>query len=872
MSSLQALICMTPTLRTHLGRTLLLMAVALPATGRSAPLSYYLPKGVKYSSKITTPKQFLRFEIGDRHLQHHQLVSYLRLLAKTSDRIKIQEYARTHGQRPLVMLTITSPDNHQRWSEIQANHLKLAQPDKSADVELEKLPAVINMGYSVHGNEASAGNAAALVGYHLAAAQGEEIDRLLDNVVILVDPCLNPDGFDRFAHWVNANRGRLPSADPAHREHNESWPNGRTNYYWFDLNRDWLPLVHPESRGRLRLYHQVKPNVVLDFHEMGSNTSFFFQPGVPTRNHPLTPSNTFALTKEMGDYHARALDKVGSLYFTEERFDDFYMGKGSTYPDLHGAVGILFEQGSARGQRQRTTNGLLTFSFTVRNQFLTSMSSLRATLEMRRKLLEHKRDFYKGSLELAKKNKVKAVVLTAPHDPARLHALARILQQHDIRVQTLSADVEHNGKRFPKGQSILVPIAQPEYRFLLALFEKRTEFQENIFYDVSTWTLPLAFNLQYAELEKLPPANQWADAYDAKFPGKNWKAGQDDLAYLIDWRGYYAPRTLARLMARGVICKVARSPFRATPDGPEHPYGTIVVPLGIQKKKSALIQEMLVEAAAKDGVQIDTLKTSLTPGGIDLGSSGFQTIQRPKVLLVVGDGVRAYEAGETWHLLDQRFGIATTLIEASRLSSLRLSDYTTVILVSGNYGGIEAETQEELRRWIKSGGVLLGIASAAEWLNSAEFTDVALKPMGSFTANRGRRPYAARTKESALQLISGAIFATSVDTTHPIGYGFTADKPGEPWATVPVFRNNRVVLRRSTSSRRNPSVYLSEPLLSGYVSPSNLRNLSSSASVEVHRSGSGSIIIYAENPNFRGFWYGTNRLFLNGLFFGDTIR
>ena len=268
------------------------------------------------------------------------------------------------------------------------------------------------MGYSVHGNEPSASNVSPLVAYHLAASQGEAIDELLDQVVVLLDPCLNPDGFDRFAHWANNHRGHVLNGSPDHREHREGWPSGRTNYYWFDLNRDWLPAQHPESQGRLKIARRWLPNVVLDFHEMGGNATFFFQPGVPKRTNPLTPLRNVQLTNQIGAYHAKALDEIRSLYYTQERFDDFYMGKGSTYPDLHGGVGILFEQGSSRGHLAQTDHGTLTFPFTIRNQFRTSLSSLDAVLTLRSDLLEYKRDFYQDALALARAGKVAGYVVS----------------------------------------------------------------------------------------------------------------------------------------------------------------------------------------------------------------------------------------------------------------------------------------------------------------------------------------------------------------------------------------------------------------------------------------------------------------------------
>ncbi|NIP95263.1 MAG: hypothetical protein GWO24_18185, partial [Akkermansiaceae bacterium] len=369
----------------------ILITLAAAATTAAAPLSYFLP-GKDYRKEVPVPSSVLGHEIGEWHLRHDQLVGYLKALAASSDRILIEEIGRTHEARPLVMLTISSPGNLARLEQLRRQHLTLSDPARKPARPLEEMPVIVNMGYGVHGNESSASNAAPVVAYHLAASQSEEVRTLLEHSVILLDPCLNPDGFSRFAQWANSHRGKHPIASARSREHNEVWPGGRTNHYWFDLNRDWLLAQHPESRARLTRFHQWRPNVLTDFHEMGSDSTYFFQPGVPTRKNPLTPDRNVELTQRFAARHARALDEIGSLYFNEERYDDFYYGKGSTYPDVHGAVGILFEQASSRGHLRESINGEFDFAFTIRNQVRTSLSTLDGVAEMRLDLLKWQRE------------------------------------------------------------------------------------------------------------------------------------------------------------------------------------------------------------------------------------------------------------------------------------------------------------------------------------------------------------------------------------------------------------------------------------------------------------------------------------------------
>ncbi len=305
-------------------------------------LGYYLPMDVSYNPDIPTPESIFGFQVGEFHLRHDQLTAYMEALARTSDRVALEEYGRTYEQRPLLLMTITSARNLQNIDRIKQQHKTLSDPARALSVPVEDMPGVVWIGYSVHGNESSGSNAAPLVAYYLAAAEGPEVEALLNRTVILLDPCFNPDGLSRFAHWANMHRGKNQIADPNHREHQEVWPGGRTNHYWFDLNRDWLLLQHPESRGRVARFHEWMPNVLTDHHEMCTNRTFFFQPGIPSRNNPLTPEKTYELTSAIAQYHAEALDRTGALYYTQESYDDFYIGMGSTYPDLNGGIVILF--------------------------------------------------------------------------------------------------------------------------------------------------------------------------------------------------------------------------------------------------------------------------------------------------------------------------------------------------------------------------------------------------------------------------------------------------------------------------------------------------------------------------------------------------
>ena len=404
--------------------------------------SYYLPKGHNYDPNIPTPESILGYNVGDWHVSHDKLVEYMKALALSSDRISIENRGSTYEGRPLLLLTITSSENHANLDQIQKQHLMLSEPE-GASLDITKMPTIVYQGFSIHGNEPSGANAGLLVAYHLAASKDASVVEMLKEVVVLFDPCYNPDGLQRFSQWVNTHKSDVLNPDPNDREYSEVWPRGRTNHYWFDMNRDWLPVQLPESKVRIKSFTDWLPNILTDHHEMGTNATFFFQPGIQSRVNPLTPKMNQKLTREIGNFHAKALDKIGSLYYTEESYDDFYYGKGSTYPDVNGSIGILFEQASSRGHLQESDNGILTFPFSIRNQFITALSTLKAAKDIRLKLLEYQRSFYRNALKAAQQNKQKAIVFGNSKDPATSYHLAEILKRHQISVHRLNKKHNH---------------------------------------------------------------------------------------------------------------------------------------------------------------------------------------------------------------------------------------------------------------------------------------------------------------------------------------------------------------------------------------------------------------------------------------------
>jgi hypothetical protein len=858
---------------------------------RAAPLDYYLPAGTTYNPKVPTPEQYLGWQPGAWHIRSDLLAGYLRAVAAAApERVKLEVFGHSHERKPLLVLTITSPENHKNLEKIRADHLALLDPAKNAALDPAKMPVVVDLGYSIHGNEPSGVNAVPLVVYHLAAAQGPKVDEWLKHAVILVEAQRNPDGGDRAAHWFNTNRSlSAPNADPADREHNEAWPRGRFNHYLFDPNRDWLPLVHPEAQARAELFHRWRPNLLTDHHEMGTNTSFFFQPGVPSRDQPSAPARVYELNRQIAAFHQRALDGKGAFYYSEQGFDDFYPGKGSTYPDLHGTIGILFEQASSRGHAQDSDNGRLAFPFTIRNQVLTSFSSLEAAVSLRAELLGLQKEFTGQTLDLARKGKVRAWVFGDDGDPARAAEFIALLQRHRVEVRPLTAEIAAAGRTFKPGAAWVALAEQPQFRLLTEMFIQRTEFTDNVFYDVSAWTLPLAYNLPYAELDSAPAAG------DVMGPAKSLPAGKlvgghSDYAYLFNWNGCYAPRALHRLQQAGIMVKGLTSPIEAfAADGTRAAFGhgAILVPVGLQPGKAARIREVVDTIVKEDALTVYGCSTGLTPKGVDLGSVSFVPLKKPGVALIAGDGVDPQEFGATWHLLDQRVGLAPTLLEVGALGRADLDRYDVIHFVDGRYESIGDETVATLKRWVRAGGTLIVQGRAAEWAAKKELA--ALEFAGRSTESNSsaggrarptpaadaatseadkavaRRPYGAGADHEATKLVAGTIFAASVDHTHPLGYGFGGDR-------LSVFRANTIVMKPAKSPYETPVVYTAAPLQSGYASKENVARIAGSAAVVALPQGRGAVVALTDDLNFRGFWFGGNRVYLNAVFFGRAIK
>ncbi len=816
-------------------------------------LDYYFNQSINFSNDVTTPEEVLGHQVGSWHVRPDQSLGYFKALAESSDKVALKEIGRTHENRPLITAYISTPENIERLEQIKASR---------HNIDSYQGPNLVWLGYSVHGNEASGANAALLVAYRLAASNEPWVKKLLENTVVMIDPMLNPDGLDRFANWVNRYKGQQLVSDSNSIEHNEAWPSGRTNHYWFDLNRDWLLLQHPESQARIEHFYQWRPHIVGDFHEMGTNSTYFFQPGVPSRQNPLTSQENFDLTADISEFHAKALDELGSAYYSKEGFDDFYYGKGSTFPDISGGVGILFEQASSRGHLQDSVNGPLSFPFAVRNQVATSFSTLKASLALKDKLQQYQKDFFVQQAEKADDDSQKGVIFTST-DNGRLEEFLRILQGHHIKVEQVQRDIEFDDVVYPAGSSYVVSFEQTQYGLLKSMFETRTQFKDNTFYDVSAWTLPLAFNVQYQHLSSGELDDVEAGTVTDKTQGK-WFGSDTPVAIVASWDNFNAAKGLTRLLKQGIKAKVSTKPFKVTAGQQAVSFkrGAVVIQLPGSNQQKAELAARVKQAFLPAGVDLYGIDSGLALKGIDLGSPSIESLSMPRPLLLIGGEVMSYEAGEIWHLLDTRLELPLSMQNVNTVNFNQIDGYTHLIMVNGMYADLEPEEYQALTEWIMEGGTLIVTRTAIDWAvrNQLAQFEIDVPELAQ------PESYAFKERDDVIaeSIIGGAIYQAELDNSHPLAYGLRLPQ-------VHFTKSGTQVIKPASQDFVTVAAYSDKPLVAGYSSQENVDRIKNTPAVLAQRLERGSIILFNDNPVFRGYWLGSARLMVNSLFFNSAF-
>lgn len=838
--------------------------LALPVLPVHAATGYYLPQAGGFDPAIPTPDQFLGYEVGSRFTRHDQLVAYFETLARLSDRIDVQRIGSSAEGRPLLIATITAAQNQARLDALRRQHATLVDPAQPRSAAGDS-PVVVWLGYSVHGNETSSGEAAMLTAYYLVASQSEQTRRWLQEAVVLIDPAQNPDGRDRAANWHNAWGSSPASADPADKEHVEPFPQGRTNHYFTDLNRDWLALTQPESRPKVAWFHQWYPNVQIDFHEMGKDSTYYFEPSPASMHSPLIPAASYAFNETLARYHAQALDALGSLYYTGENFDNFSPVYGSTYPDFHGAVGVTVEQASSRGRVQESANGLLTFPFTIRNQVATGLGSVRGAVAEREGLFALQKSFFQSALTQAAQQPLKSFVFGDAHNPSLTRRLLELLLLHQIQVDALASPVTVDGQRFEPGSAYVVQAAQPQFRLVHSVFAETPPVQGDVFYGSTSYAIAPAYGLAYAGSRSRLPSGARITAVPP--PSGTVRGGQAAYAYAIDWRDQAAAAALYALQANGLATRAALRGFTAAGAEGEVAFaaGSVVIPVAGQPLQGAALLQAVQEVAQRSGVQVHALASGQSRSGIDLGSDSVKPLRTPVVALVMGEGVSATEIGSAWFLLDQQLHAPASKLDPAQLGKVPLDRYTTVILAGGSYAGVDATAVAALKRWVQAGGSLVTYGSASRWAIEQKLADGEQLGPQEEADDTARRAFGDQRDVAAIERVSGNILSADVDTSHPLGFGV-------PRRQLAVNKENTVVLTPSRNAYSTVVRIDGQPRVNGYLSERNRRRVAGSAWLLVSPQGQGNVVLFADDPAHRNYWHGTERLLVNALFFGTLLN
>ena len=822
---------------------------------------------LSYDNSIPSPAEFLGYELGQEYTHHYQVVAYFELLDSLSDRISVDEYAKSYEGRSLIYATISSEENMSQIDAIQKANKDLAS---AVTQPQENMPVVVWLSYNVHGNEPSSSESAMQAAYRLVAANDAETSNWREESVIIVDPMINPDGRDRYITWYKSSQAHVLNSDINDLEHDEIWPGGRTNHYWFDLNRDWVWLVHPESQGRISLYQQWMPQVHMDFHEQGANNNYFLMPGTTPRNYEL-PGNYEDYADVFGRGAVKRFDQAQVNYFTREAFDFFYPGYGSSYPSVMGGIGMLAEQGghSRGGRAVGTDDGyVLTLRQRIFDHYINALSVVETAVAQREGLLDYFSEARKPSNQ---KGSIQAYLIEN-NDKDYTYDVINLLLKHGVEVyqtnqeQRVSSlydywDAKEQAKNIPAG-TFVIPTEQPAHIFVHTLFRRQLEIRDSVMYDMSSWNVPMAFNLNaYWTTKKLTDLKKIVQAPTVQLT----EFQKASYAYVMDWNQRYAPNALAKMLSAGFRVRSAAQSF--TFNDKEYSRGSIIVLVGRNLGLGEVLHVEMENIMKEQLVQIDAFLTGRMDSGIDLASSDANPVTAPQVALIVDQPFNSYTAGQLWFLFDRWTEYGISRIRANRLSNIDMAEYD-VMIFPGAWGGLEAalsqNDQERLKAWVGSGGVLVATEGTAAWLSAdrSGFTNVSLhKKVEQEEQDEVKYiPYAERSERAGLQRIPGASFKSYVDTSHPLGYGMK-----EKLFTLK-FSTDAFELTNELLAIGRYHENSSDILASGYSSDTNKQMAAGQSFAAVQNLGQGKVVLLLENTQYRMFWIGPSRMIQNAVF------
>lgn len=810
-------------------------------------------------AQLRSPADFLGYELGERFTPHYRVTDYVRHVAENASNVDRIEYGHTYEGRLLQYLIISSPDNMARLEEIRTANLQRA--GLLEGVPAEDTPAIVWLSYNVHGNESVGTEAALAVIHTLVSSTETNVRTWLEKTVVIIDPCLNPDGRDRYVHFYHRTRGHTPNVRGEAREHSEPWPGGRSNHYYFDLNRDWAWGTQIETRQRLPHYNRWMPHIHVDFHEQSVNSPYFFAPAaVPF--HAYITSWQRELQDLIGANHAGYFDEEGWLFFTRQIFDLFYPGYGDTWPTFNGAIGMTYEQaGSGRaGLGIITAEGdTLTLSDRIEHHYTTSLSTIEVAANQRARITTEFAEYFQNAASRPSGAHAAYVVRhTGQEDKVRV--LADHLDLLGIAYGFASTASSGAGFAYHSGSTervsiesgdLIVPAAQPKGVLTGVLFEPEAELEDSLSYDITAWAFPYVYGLEaYAMQDEVTWTPNAPVSEPEALPSR-------PVAYLAEWKSFEDARFLAALLRKGVKVRYAELPFKV--NNKSYDEGTLIMTRG---GEGAAFDSLVIQAARYTNQHVEAVNTTRVTEGADFGSGDVVFMRAPRIAIVAGSAVSSYSLGELWHFFDEQLEYSTTLVNSDDFGSLPLFRYDVIILPSGSYGDVLSERRlEEIQNWIREGGRLISLGNATRFLAGKDGFGLQIKPdeddEDEDSLGVRLQPYADRNRHEITEDVTGAIFRTELDNTHPLAFGYEQD-----YFTLKSSSRAYVWLEDGW----NVGVLKEGSRVAGFAGTEALDALKNSLVLGMESVGRGEVIYFVDNPIYRGFYYSGRLLLANAVF------
>ena len=803
--------------------------------------------GNAFSQSIQSPSEFLGYELGDRFTRHHQVVDYFKYVSNTVATVKMEKYGETNEHRPLYVSYISSKENIANLEKIRKDNLSQTGIIKGGNGNTK---AIVWLSYNVHGNEASSTEAAMLTLYELITNKKD----WLENTIVIMDPCINPDGRDRYVNWFNQVKSTPYSIDQNAKEHLEPWPSGRPNHYLFDLNRDWAWATQVESSQRIAIYNKWLPHIHVDFHEQGINNPYYFAPAAEPFHEVISDwQRNFQI--QIGKNHAKYFDKEGWLYFTRESFDLLYPSYGDTYPTYMGAIGMTYEQaGHGRaGLGIQTNEGeVLTLKDRVMHHTTTGLSTIEISSNTAIQLNAEFAKFFDNS-DL----KYKSYVLKNKNKD-QLNRLKKLLDKHQIYYQWAKKGIakgylystQEEGKMEVTSSDLMIHTDQPKGKMVKVLFEPKAKLMDSLTYDITAWSLPYAYGFEaIASRTKLPSSNA------SKETNINNSIVKRAYAYISKWNSLEDATFLGALLQNNIVPRFSEKAFSI--EGNSFERGSLIVLRSDNRNPE--FDAKLIAIANQHQRSLTAVATGFSDSGVDFGSASVKPIHQQKITVLSGKATSSLSFGEVWHFFETQLNYPITNINAEDFSDTTLHSYDVIVLPSGSYRDVlNTSMMTKLKKWMRNGGTLIAIGNALRSFADKDGFSLKVKKSAEKDEVDNLTPFADRERKSVANLITGSIFTSKIDSTHPLGFGYDS---------------NYFSLKLSSTSYQ----YLAKGInvgyfdqmtknVSGYAGSEAIKNVPKSLMLGEESFGKGSIVYMVDNPLFRSFWENGKLFMANAVF------